>query len=148
MLEEAIGSARKLAGKTVDPHDQILREFRVAELLLQAEQGEEAAKLYEKALPRTGSETWLEREILGRVSAIFRRKDDLAGLRGWMDRQVKDHPLRLALLKLQASLAAETGNSAFGAETMLPQKDASDSTSAPTIQEPGNVKHPHHENDL
>jgi len=110
MLEEAISAARALAEKTSDPHDRILREFRIAELHLQAGKEDLATGIYEQVLPQSGAESWLEREILGRVSAIYRRKDDLAGLLSWIEAQAKAHPHRLTLLKQRAALAAETGD--------------------------------------
>jgi tetratricopeptide (TPR) repeat protein len=110
MLEEAIAAARALAEKTSDPHDRILREFRIAELHLQSGKEDLATGIYEQVLPQSGAESWLEREILGRVSAIYRRKDDLAGLRSWVEAQAKAHPHRLTLLKQRAALSAENGD--------------------------------------
>ncbi|MEM6277831.1 MAG: tetratricopeptide repeat protein [Verrucomicrobiota bacterium] len=109
LLQEAIKTAEALVEKTSDPYDRILRQFRIAELLVLSEDEESATAVYEDALEKTGAGTWLEGELLARVSTLFRRSDDLEGLKDWVLRQVESFPQRLDLLRLQAELAAELG---------------------------------------
>ncbi|MEM6279204.1 MAG: tetratricopeptide repeat protein, partial [Verrucomicrobiota bacterium] len=109
LLDEAIETAQSLVEKTTDAYDRLLRQFRVAELLVLNEETEEAVQLYEVALEQVGAGTWLEGELIARVSALFRRGDDLEGLGEWVATQSEAHPQRIDLLRMRASLAAEFG---------------------------------------
>ena len=71
---------------------------------------EQAIADYTTALDSVGNESWLEREILAQLEQVFRREDDIAGLKKLYDDLVAKYPKRIAVRRRQAQLLAEQGD--------------------------------------
>ena len=109
MLEEAVTAARELAEKTADPYQKALRRMRVAEILAQAGKKDEAIAGYREVFAVSAESSWLEREVLARVNALFSREDDAAGLRGFYDQLRDAYPRRVAVKKEAARSLMTSG---------------------------------------
>ncbi|MDB4673765.1 tetratricopeptide repeat protein [Verrucomicrobiales bacterium] len=81
LYEEALATARALAESTKDPYQKALRLLRVADIEVDAGKRDEGLETYEKLLAMTGEDSWLEREVLAQVEAVFLGSDEVTGLR-------------------------------------------------------------------
>ncbi len=78
---EAATEAKKLVEKTRDPSEKLARQLRLGDLLLRAEKRDEALSVLEAALGQSGQDSWVEADVLSRLDEVFRREDDLEGLK-------------------------------------------------------------------
>ncbi|MCX6864647.1 MAG: hypothetical protein NTV46_00250, partial [Verrucomicrobia bacterium] len=99
MLEEAVAAANDLTDKTADPYQKALRRMRVAEILAQAGKKNDAVAAYREVFAVAAESSWLEREVLARVNALFSREDDAAGLRGFYAQLRETYPRRVVVKK-------------------------------------------------
>ena len=108
MLDEAVEAARELADSTDDPYQKALRRMRVAEILAQAGRKEDSLGGYREVFAVSAAGSWLEREVLARVAALFTREDDLSGLSTYLSELREEYPRRVAVKKeaAKAMLAA------------------------------------------
>ncbi len=109
MLDEAVAAARDLAARTGDPYRKALRRMRVAEILAQAGKRQEAVEEYTAVFGVSADNSWLEREVLARVNALFSREDDPGGLREFHERLRDAWPRRVAVKKEAARSLIATG---------------------------------------
>jgi len=112
--EAALETAQALIKRSRDPVARTLRQLRLTDILLLAERRDEALKTLRETLAATGSDSWVEGDVLSRISRVFRMSDDVAGFEKFMSDLVKEHPQRVALAWQHTQLLGETG-----------QKDAS-----------------------
>lgn len=112
--EAALETAQALIKRSRDPVARTLRQLRLTDVLLLAERRDDALKTLRETLASTGSDSWIEGDVLGRISRVFRMSDDLEGFEKFMAGLVKEHPQRVALAWQHTLLLGETG-----------QKDAS-----------------------
>ena len=103
LMDEAINAAQELINLTKDPQKKVLRRLRLGDILQRAGKREEAVDTYAATLAETGSDSWLEKEIISQIEQVFRREDDLAGLRERLQRMIAAEPKRLALRLAQAA---------------------------------------------
>ncbi|MHC4887090.1 MAG: tetratricopeptide repeat protein, partial [Planctomycetota bacterium] len=94
-------------------------ELRLGDIYQNAGKRKLALKTYRGILPRVGSGSWLEKEVLAQIEHLYRREDDLTGLRDELTGMIKDHAKRVALLKRQATLLAELGETDKAKEAYL-----------------------------
>ncbi len=109
MLDEAVAAATELADKTADPYQKALRQMRVAEIFAQAGKKNEAVEKYRAVFAVSAESSWLEREVLARVNALFSREDDTAGLRGFYDQLRETYPRRVVVKKEAARSLMASG---------------------------------------
>ena len=109
MLDEAVAAASELAEKSVDPYQKALRQMRVAEILAQAGRKNEAVEKYRAVFAVSAESSWLEREVLARVNALFSREDDTAGLRAFYDQLRETYPRRVVVKKEAARILMASG---------------------------------------
>ncbi|WP_395732226.1 tetratricopeptide repeat protein [Prosthecobacter sp.] len=107
--EAALETAQALIKRSRDPVARTLRQLRLTDILLLAERRDEALKTLSETLAATGSDSWVEGDVLGRISRVFRMSDDLAGFEKFMADLVKENPQRVALAWQHAQLLGETG---------------------------------------
>ncbi len=110
MLDEAVAAATELADKTGDPYQKALRQMRVAEILSQAGKKNEAVEKYRTVFAVSAESSWLEREVLARVNALFSRDDDTAGLRTFYDQLRETYPRRVVVKKEAARSLMASGD--------------------------------------
>ncbi|MEM7387586.1 MAG: tetratricopeptide repeat protein, partial [Verrucomicrobiota bacterium] len=71
---------------------------------------EDALKTYSASLSKVGNGTWLEKEILGQIEQVFRKEDDIAGLKGHYEKLIETDGKRVMLWRKNADLLAELGD--------------------------------------
>ncbi|WP_411846644.1 tetratricopeptide repeat protein [Roseibacillus persicicus] len=107
LYEEAIATAHSLAEGTKDPYQRALRWMRLAAVEIMAGKREEGIATYRKVLEMTGEDSWLEKEVLAQVDKVFRRDEDIMGLREFYAGLREKFPQRVSLRKgLAAQMAA------------------------------------------
>ncbi|MCF7788663.1 MAG: tetratricopeptide repeat protein [Prosthecobacter sp.] len=107
--EAALETAQALIKRSRDPVARTLRQLRLTDILLLAERRDEALKTLRETLASTGSDSWVEGDVLGRISRVFRMSDDVAGFEKFLADLVKEHPQRVALAWQHTQLLGETG---------------------------------------
>ncbi len=107
--EAALDASQNLIKRSRDPVARTLRQLRLTDILLLAERRDEALKTLSETLAATGADSWMEGDVLGRVSRVFRMSDDVAGLEKFMADLVKEQPQRVALAWQHTRLLGETG---------------------------------------
>ena len=107
--EEAGKLTDDLIAKTKDPYRKVIRQLRKGDIVQRSGSRDKAIKIYESTLAQVGNGTWLEREILGQIENVFRREDDLVGLKDHYAGMLKNDGKRLALRKAAAKLFVELG---------------------------------------
>ena len=60
--------------------------------------------VYTDTLAQAGMNTWIEREILGRIEQLFRREDDLIGLEKQLKKLTEANSIRVAIRKNHAKI--------------------------------------------
>lgn len=110
LMDDAAVAARELIERTKDPEKKVLRRLRLGDILQRAGKREEAVVVYAETLASTGADSWLEKEILSQIEQVYRREDDLSGLREQWQRMITAEPKRLALRLAQARLHTSDGN--------------------------------------
>ena len=109
MVDEAVAAAIDLTDKTADPYQKALRRMRVAEILAQAGRKNEAVAAYREVFAVAAESSWLEREVLARVNALFSREDDAAGLKGFYAQLRETYPRRVGVKKEAARSLLASG---------------------------------------
>lgn len=109
LMDEAAAATGELIALTKDPQKKILRRLRLGDIRQRAGKREEAVDIYAASLAEVGAESWLEKEILSQIEQVYRREDDLSGLRDRWQRMVAAEPRRIALRLAQARLLTSDG---------------------------------------
>lgn len=108
-FEAALESARALVQRSRDPAAKIMRQLRLADVLLLAERRDEALTMLDSAFAATGADSWIEGDILARIDRLFRMGDDVSGLQKHLAAMSQAHPQRVTLAWQHALLLAATG---------------------------------------
>ena len=107
LYDEAIATGRELTETTKDPYQKALRLMRVASVEVMGGKRDEGLATYRKVLDMTGEDSWLEKEILAQVEKVYRRDEDITGLREFYAALREKFPQRVSLRKgLAAQMAA------------------------------------------
>ncbi len=109
LLPEAEASAKELIALTKDAQKKILRQLRLGDIQQRAGRKSDAVETYAACLAGVGADSWLEKEILNQIDQVFRREDDMTGLRAEYEKLIAAAPARLAPRVAQARLLAATG---------------------------------------
>lgn len=105
--DEAIERQIALLEGAKDAHQKVANQIHLGKIYRKASRDDKAVEIWKKALPVTGNDTWMEREILALIEASFRRKSDIKGWRSLLDQMIAEEPNRIALNLVQANLLAE-----------------------------------------
>lgn len=108
-LDAAIEASRALVGRSRDAVARTLRQLRLADILMIAERRDESLTVLDAALTATGTDTWIEGDVLGRIERVFRMTDDIAGLEKHLAKLLAAQPQRVNLAWQHALLLAATG---------------------------------------
>ena len=109
LFDAASQLSETLVQQTKDPYKKVLRQVRSGDIYQRAGKQQKALELYGKTLQQVGHESWLEREVLAQIEQVFRREDDLAGLKDHYGSLLKDYPKRIQVRKLFAKLLGDLG---------------------------------------
>jgi len=110
LYESALKTADRLIQKTKDPYLKALRGMRSADVLLLTGKQDEALARYSEILLSSGSESWIERELLAQIEQVYRREDNVSGLLEYVKMLRKQSPRRLLLREKAISLMARQGD--------------------------------------
>lgn len=105
--EQAQRTAEALIERTADPYQRVMRRLRLGDIHEYAGEREQALAVYGTSLERVGGGSWLEREIVAQIERVFRREDDLAGLREHYEQLLAEHGQRVAVRRQYADLLSE-----------------------------------------
>ena len=110
LYEQALATCDTLLAKTVDPYQRVMRRLRKGDIYLYSAKDDEALRVYAETLAMVGQGTWLETQICFQIDQVYRRKDDLTGLRDFVAQMSQADPQRLALKKRLAGLHLALGD--------------------------------------
>lgn len=108
-FEAALEAARALVLRSRDPVAKIMRQLRLTDILQLAERRDEALATLDSAFATTGTDSWIESDILARIERLFRMSDDVSGLQQHLAALAKAHPQRVTLAWQHTLLLAATG---------------------------------------
>ena len=109
MWAEALTTAKQLQEATKDPYKAVLRRLRIGDIHQRSGDREKALEEYSASLEKVGSGTWLEKEIYSQIEQVFRREDDITGLKEHYKKLLETYPKRIVLHRQYAELLAELG---------------------------------------
>ena len=109
LFKEAASLEEKLAERTKDQYLAVTRKLRLGDIYHRAGDRSKAVAAYMAALDTVGSESWLEREILAQLDQVYRREDDLSGLKRLYGGLLKKYEKRIAIQRRYAQLLVEIG---------------------------------------
>jgi len=102
LFKEATTTAQELVAMTRDPYQKTLRQLRLGDLQILNKDREAGLSTYQSIVANTGSDSWLEREVLAQIERPFTRDDDHKGLRDFYQKLNAAHPRRLRIRKALA----------------------------------------------
>lgn len=109
LMADAVMFLSGVIEKTKDPYLRVMRRLRLGDLHQRAGNRDQALDTYVGCLADAGQDSWVESEVIAQIEQVFRRKDDVAGLREMLDRIAPDHAQRAALGMARARVLAEAG---------------------------------------
>ncbi len=109
LYEEATAASETLLERTKDPYLKVVRRLRLGDIQQLAGNRDEALKTYRSTLEQVGLGSWLEREILAQIEQVFRREDDINGLKKEYSQLLEAFPKRIGLRRNFAGILAELG---------------------------------------
>lgn len=107
LLEPALIHAIKLRDNTREPYRKALRSLRIADILQKQGNTDKATKIYDETLKISGTASWLEREILARLESLFRREENVTGLKTHLRQLYVTYPQRLQIAQNLAQVHVE-----------------------------------------
>ena len=110
LFEEALATSDALLEKTKEPYQKMMRALRRADILDRAGKGEAALAAYSELLGSSGHASWVEREIVAQIERIYRREDDVTGLRDHLGTLLDADAGRVLLRQKHAGVLAELGD--------------------------------------
>ncbi|MGJ8654885.1 MAG: tetratricopeptide repeat protein [Akkermansiaceae bacterium] len=110
LAPSAVKLARDLRDNTKDPYKRALRTLRISDILVKQGLRDEALETLDTTLELSGASSWLEREILGQIQAVYKREDNLVGLTTHLEKLSKAYPQRAALRLKLAEAFGEAGD--------------------------------------
>ncbi|VGO14984.1 hypothetical protein PDESU_03564 [Pontiella desulfatans] len=107
LYDEALADCDRLMKTSKNAQQKVMLSLRKASILLRLERRTEALDTLDATLDAVASGSWLEKEILSRISRAYRTQDDLSGLANHYAKLLEAHPNNLALLHNQIGLMQE-----------------------------------------
>ena len=109
LFSQAATLTQTLIQQTKDPYLAVTRRLRLGDIQFRGGDRAKALDIYTSALEQVGYNTWLEREVLAQIEHIFRREDDLTGLKKQYAKLREKHNKRISVHQRYAQLLAELG---------------------------------------
>ncbi len=110
LYSEAAQLSLALIQQTKDPYLVVTRRLRLGDIHHRGGDRAKSLAIYTSALEQVGHDTWLEREVLSQIEHVFRREDDLTGLKKQYATLLDQHAKRIAIHRRHAHLLAELGD--------------------------------------
>ena len=112
LYEEAIGISDRLLAITRDSYRSVMRRLRKGDILHYAGRNQEALAVYADSLALVGHDSWVEDQICSQCEQVFRREDNLPGLRDFYRTLIVKEGQRLGLKKRLARLLLQMDQTA------------------------------------
>ena len=109
LFDEALETAKQLLANTKDVYLAVLRQLRIGDIHQRAGRRQQALEAYAASLEKTGHGAWLEKEIFAQIERVYRREDDISGLKEHFQKLLEDHPKRIGLRRKLVEVLAELG---------------------------------------
>ena len=109
LFDEALETAKQLLANTRDAYLAVLRQLRIGDIHQRAGRRQQALEAYAASLEKTGHGAWLEKEIFAQIEQVYRREDDIKGLKEHFQKLLEDHPKRIGLRRKLVEVLAELG---------------------------------------
>lgn len=109
LFEEALATSALQIKNTKDPYQKVVFTLRRGDIYQRSGKRKKAIDTYVSTLDAVGENSWIEREILAQLREIFRRDDDMEGLKKLYNDLIVKHPQRVGLQKANAYLLASLG---------------------------------------
>ena len=116
LFEAAVKNAAALVERAPDAYKKAMRRLQSADVLDRAGRTDDALAQWEVCLTDSAAESWLEKEVLSRLDRVFRRDDNLTGLRAHLEGLGQKLPRRLGLARARVRLLAELGEKSAAVE--------------------------------
>lgn len=116
LYDAAVENAAALVERAPDAYKKAMRRLQSAEVLDRASRTDAAMKELEQCLADSGADSWLEKEVLARLDRIFRRDDNLSGLRTHLEALAQRQPQRHGVQRARVRLLAELGEKSAAVE--------------------------------
>ncbi|MEN1681158.1 MAG: tetratricopeptide repeat protein [Planctomycetota bacterium] len=110
LFDQAIETAQSLIKGTRDPYRKVLRQLRLGDIHQQAGKRSKAVEVYSGTLDSAGDGSWLQREILAQIERVYRREEDVTGLKKQYEALLKAFPQRVGVRKGYARVLADAGD--------------------------------------
>jgi tetratricopeptide (TPR) repeat protein len=107
LYDEALADCDQMMKTSKSAPAKVMLSLRKASILLRLDRRDEALETLDQSLESVAAGSWLEKEILSRISRAFRTQDDLSGLSDHYAKLLKAHPNNLALLEDQINVMLE-----------------------------------------
>ncbi len=109
LYEQAAKLSETFVTNTKDPYKKVIRGIRTGDIYHRGGKREKALEAYSSNLEKLGSDSWIEKEVLAQIEQLFRREDDLNGLKAQYDKLLEKYPKRISLRKRYADLLVDLG---------------------------------------
>ncbi len=109
LYDEAAKLSEKVIAATKDKYKQVILRIRSGDIHQRAGKRSKAVEVYSSTLEDVGGGTWLERELLAQIEQLFRREDDLSGLKEQYQKLLEQYGKRVQVHKQYAKLLSEMG---------------------------------------
>lgn len=107
--DQAIDYSRRLIAATTGDFRKAQHQLRLGELLADSGKSEEALAIWSETLTQTGEGSWLEKEIIARITTSFRRLDRIDALSAKLSELAAANPRRFLIQRELAKLDAAEG---------------------------------------
>lgn len=109
LLEEAATASKELVAATRDPYAKVTRQLRLSDILARSQKKEEALAVLENVLSAAAQDSWVEGDVLARITSIYRYEDDVQGLSTKLETLTQNHPQRASLAWAWGKVQADLG---------------------------------------
>ena len=109
LFDEALETSSLQIKNTRDPYQKVVFTLRRGDIYQRSGKRKKAIDTYVSTLDSVGENSWLEREILAQLREIYRREDDMEGLKKLYTDLSKTNPQRVGLRKAHAHLLVSLG---------------------------------------
>ena len=109
LFDEALLTSDMQIKNAKDPYQKVVFTLRRGDIYQRSGKRKKAIDTYVSTLDAVGENSWLEREILAQLREIYRRDDDMEGLKKLYTELSKTNPQRVGLRKAHAHLLVSLG---------------------------------------
>lgn len=111
LYDDALKTSDALLARTTDNYQRVMRQLRRGDIYQYQMKKQEALEIYSSTLAWVEQASWLENQICAQIEQVFRREDDMVGLKAYWDKLAETYPQRISLTKRRAAALLQVGES-------------------------------------